>query len=174
LVGLLLVQMAKMRGARVIGTAGSEAKQAMARSYGADDVVNYSTQDFEAEAKRLTGGRGVDVVYDSVGAATWEKSINSLRPRGMMVTFGNASGAVPAFQPLLLSTKGSLFVTRPTLAHHCATREELLQRSGDVLGWAGSGKLKVRIDREYPLADAAQAHRDLEARKTSGKLILKP
>ena len=173
-VGLLLVQMAKMRGARVIGTAGSEAKQAMARSYGADEVVNYSTQDFETEAKRITAGRGVDVVYDSVGAATWDKSINSLRPRGMMVTFGNASGAVPAFQPLLLSSKGSLFLTRPTLAHHCATREELLQRAGDVLGWAASGELKVRIDREYALADAAQAHRDLEARKTSGKLLLKP
>jgi NADPH2:quinone reductase len=166
--------MAKMRGARVIGTVGTEAKQAMARSFGADEAINYTTQDFESEVKRLTGGRGVDVVYDSVGAATWEKSLNSLRPRGMMVTYGNASGAVPAFQPLLLSTKGSLFVTRPTLGHYCATRDELLLRSGDVLGWAASGKLKLRIDREYPLADAASAHRDLEARKTSGKLILKP
>jgi len=172
--GLLIVQMAKMCGARVFGTVSTEPKAASAREAGADEVILYTEQDFLAEVRRLTSGRGVDVVYDSVGAATFDKSIDSLRPRGMMVSFGNASGAVPPFQPLLLSQKGSLFLTRPTLFNYCATREELLWRAGDVLGWAASGRLRIRIDRTYPLSEAAQAHRDLEGRKTSGKLLLLP
>lgn len=173
-VGLLLVQMAKMRGARVFGTTSTTAKAALARQAGADEVILYTEQDFQAEVRRLTHGRGVDVVYDSVGAATWEMSLDSLRPRGMMVSFGNASGAVPPFQPLVLSQKGSLFLTRPSLAHYCQTREELLWRAGDVLNWIAAGKLKVRIDRTYPLREAAQAHRDLASRATSGKLLLLP
>ncbi|MEK7408310.1 MAG: quinone oxidoreductase [Acidobacteriota bacterium] len=173
-VGLLLVQMAKMRGARVFGTVSTEAKAGLARQAGADQVVLYTRQDFEQEVKRATEGRGVDVVYDSVGAATWEKSLNCLRPRGMMVTFGNASGAVPPFLPLVLSQKGSLFLTRPTLAHHCANREELLSRAGDVLTWVQSGRLKLHIERTYKFYEAHQAHRDLEARKTTGKLLLVP
>lgn len=172
--GLMIVQMAKLRGARVIGTVGSASKVAIAREAGADEVINYNEQDFEAEVKRLTGGRGVDVVYDSVGAATFMKSINCLRPRGMMVTFGNASGPVPAIEPLLLSQKGSLFLTRPTLAAYTATRDELLWRAGDTLNWAAQGKLKTRIERVYPLAEAAQAHIDLASRKTTGKLLLAP
>jgi NADPH2:quinone reductase len=172
--GRLIVQMAKMRGASVIGTVGSAAKAEIAQIAGADHVVNYSDQDFEAESKRLTDGRGVDVVYDSVGAATWDKSLNSLRPRGMMVSFGNASGPVPAIQPLILSQKGSLFLTRPTLATHCATRDELLWRAGDVLGWVAAGKLKLHIERIYSLADVGKAHEDLAGRKTTGKLLVKP
>lgn len=170
--GALLVQMAKMRGARVIATVGSESKAERARQAGADEVINYNEQDFEAEARRLTGGAGVHVVYDSVGAATFHKSINSLRPRGMMVTFGNASGAVPAIEPLLLSQKGSLFLTRPSLGNYNLTREELLWRSGDILRWVGSGALKVHIHRMYPLEEADQAHRDLESRASTGKLLL--
>jgi NADPH:quinone reductase len=172
--GLMTVQMAKLCGATVIGTVGSAAKIAIAKDAGADEVINYATQDFEAEVKRITNGRGVDVVYDSVGVATFTGSINSLRPRGMMVTFGNASGPVPAVSPLLLSQKGSLFLTRPTLASYTATREELLWRAGDVLDWLGAGKLTVRIDKTYPLAAAAQAHIDLESRRTTGKLLLIP
>jgi NADPH2:quinone reductase len=173
-VGLLLVQMAKMRGARVFGTTSTAAKAALARQAGADEVILYTEQDFQAEVRRLTNGRGVDVVYDSVGAATWEKSLDSLRPRGMMVSFGNSSGAVPPIQPLILSQKGSLFLTRPSLAHYCQTREELLWRAGDVLNWIATGRLKVRIERTYPLSQAAQAHRDLASRATSGKLLLLP
>jgi len=173
-VGLLLVQMAKMRGARVFGTVSTEAKAALVREAGADEVIIYTRQDFLEEVRRATDGRGVDVVYDSVGAATWEKSLDCLRPRGMMVSFGNASGAVPAFQPLLLSQKGSIFLTRPTLAHYCATREEFLWRAGDVLGWVQSGRLKLRIERVYKLSEAAEAHRALESRATSGKLLLVP
>jgi NADPH:quinone reductase len=173
-VGLLLVQMSKMRGARVIGTTSTKAKADGAKAAGADEMILYTEQDFQVEVKRLTDGRGVDVVYDSVGASTFQKSMDSLRPRGMMVTFGNASGPVPAFEPLLLSQKGSVFITRPTLAHYCATRDELLSRANDVLGWAASGKLKVHIEREYPMKDAAQAHIDLASRKTSGKLLLVP
>jgi NADPH2:quinone reductase len=170
--GALLVQMAKMRGARVIATVGSATKAERAREAGADEVINYNEQDFEAEARRLTGGTGVHVVYDSVGAATFQKSINSLRPRGMMVTFGNASGAVPAIEPLLLSQKGSLFLTRPSLGNYNLTREELLWRSGDILRWVGSGALKVHVHRMYPLEEAEQAHRDLESRASTGKLLL--
>ncbi len=172
--GLLVVQMAKMRGARVIGTTSTPEKAALARQHGCDEVILYTEQDFAAEVKRLTGGRGVEVVYDSVGAATFDKSLDSLRVRGMMVSFGNASGPVPPFSPLVLSQKGSLFLTRPTLAHYAATREEMLARGRDVLDWVASGRLKVQIHRIYPLAEAAQAHRDLEGRKTTGKLLLRP
>jgi len=171
---LLLVQMAKMRGAVVLGTVSTEEKAEMARKAGADYVIRYTEQDFEAETRKITGGRGVEVVYDSVGASTFDKSINSLRPRGMMVTYGNASGAVPPMQPLLLSTKGSLFLTRPTLASYCATREELLERAGDVLGWIAAGKLKLHIDSTYPMQDAAKAHIALAGRQTTGKLLLIP
>ncbi len=172
--GLLVVQMAKLRGAHVIGTTSTAEKAALAREAGAGEVILYNQQDFAAETRRLTGGRGVDVVYDSVGAATFVKSLDSLRPRGMMVSFGNASGAVPAIEPLLLGNKGSLFLTRPSLAQYTLTREELEWRAGDVLKWLGSGRVKVRIHRSYPLAEAAQAHRDLEGRATSGKLLLIP
>ena len=172
--GLLIVQMAKLRGARVIGTASTGEKAERARQAGADEVILYTQQDFQTETKRLTGGRGVDVVYDSVGAATWEKSLDSLRPLGMMVSFGNASGPVPAFKPLVLSQKGSLFLTRPTLFHYCPTREAFLDRVNAVLGLVAAGRIRVWIHKIYPLSDAAQAHRDLEGRKTSGKLLLQP
>jgi len=172
--GLLLVQMAKMRGARVFGTTSTAEKAALAREAGCDEVILYTQADFAAEVKRLTDGRGVDVVYDSVGAATFDQSLDALRPRGMMVSFGNASGPVPPFSPLVLSQKGSLFLTRPTLTHYAATREEMLERASDVLNWVAAGRLSVRIHKVYPLAEAAQAHRDLEARKTTGKLLLRP
>jgi NADPH2:quinone reductase len=172
--GRLAVQMAKMLGATVYGTAGTDEKAAIAKSAGADDVIVYTRQDFAAEVKRLTGGKGVDVVYDSVGLSTFLKGLDIIRPRGMMVLFGQSSGAVAPFDPSILNQKGSLFLTRPSLAHHCLTREELLWRSGDVLGWIASGKLELRIDKTYPLADAPQAHRDLESRRTAGKLILIP
>jgi NADPH2:quinone reductase len=172
--GRLIVQMAKMRGARVFGTVSTAEKAAIAREAGVDEVIRYTEQDFEAEVKRLTGKRGVDVVYDSVGATTFEKSLNSLRPRGMMALFGQSSGPVPPFDPGILNQKGSLFLTRPSLAHHCLTRDELLWRAGDVLGWVASGKLKLHIDRVYPLSQAAQAQIDLAGRKTAGKLLLVP
>jgi NADPH2:quinone reductase len=170
--GGLIVQMAHMLGARVFGTVSTAAKAQVARDSGADETILYTEQDFEAEVKRLTGGRGVNVVYDSVCATTFAKSLNCLRPRGMMVLFGQSSGPVAPIDPNILNPKGSLFLTRPSLAHHCLTREELLWRAGDVLGWVASGDLKLRVDHAYPLADAAQAHRDLESRKTSGKLLL--
>ena len=166
--GLLLVQMAKMLGARVIGTVGSDEKAKLAKDAGADEVIVYTKEDFVARAK------GMHVVYDSVGKATFMQSLDCLRPRGMMVTFGNASGAVSEFAPLLLSQKGSLFITRPTLAHYSATPEELAWRAGDVLKWVAQGKLKLHIHKVYKLADAAQAQRDLEGRKTTGKLLLVP
>ncbi len=172
--GLLLVQMAKMRGARVFGAVSTEEKAERARAAGADEIIFYTKQETAAEVRRLTGGRGVNVVFDSVGAATFAQSMDSLAPRGMMVTFGNASGAVPAFEPLMLTQRGSLFLTRPSLANYCLTREELEWRAGDVLGWAASGRLQVRIDRAYPLAEAAQAQVDLASRRTSGKLLLHP
>lgn len=172
--GLLLVQMARRMGARVFGTVSTEAKAQLAREAGADEVILYTHQDFEAEVKRLTSGRGVDVVYDSVGVTTFEKSLNSLRPRGTMALFGQSSGPVPPFDPNILNGKGSLFLTRPSLAHHLLTRAELLWRAGDVLGWVASGELKIRVDRAYPLAEAPQAHRDLEGRHTAGKLLLIP
>ena len=173
-VGLLLVQMAKNIGARVIGTAGTEEKAKLAKDAGADEVIVYTKQDFEAETKRLTGNKGVDVIYDGVGKATFEQDLNLLRPRGYLVLFGGASGAVPPFDPIKLSQKGSLFLTRPTLMNYTSTREELELRAGDVLQWIAAGKLKLRIAHKYKLTDAAQAHRDLEGRKTTGKIILLP
>src|SRR5271157_2263632 len=170
--GGLIVQMAKMLGARVFGTVSSEEKAQVARQHGADEVILYTQEDFETEVKRATGGRGVDVVYDSVGRTTFDKSLNSLRPRGLLALFGQSSGPVPPFDPNILNGKGSLFLTRPSLGHYALTREELLWRAGDVLSWVASGKLKLRIDRTYPLEEAAAAHRDLESRKTAGKLVL--
>jgi NADPH:quinone reductase len=172
--GLLLVQMARRIGARVFGTVSTEAKAELAKQAGADEIILYTHQDFETEVRRLTDGRGVDVVYDSVGATTFAKSLSSLRTRGMLALFGQSSGPVPPFDPNILNAKGSLFLTRPSLAHHCLTREELLWRAGDVLGWVASSELKIRVDRMYPLAEAAQAHRDLEGRLTAGKLLLIP
>jgi NADPH2:quinone reductase len=172
--GLLVVQLAKRRGARVIGTVSTEAKAALAREAGADEIILYTQADFEAEVKRLTDGRGVDAVYDSVGQTTFDKSLNCLRPRGYMVLFGQSSGPVAPLNPQLLNAKGSLFLTRPSLGHYIATRDELLQRAGDVLGWLASGDLKVRIDSEFPLAQAADAQRRLESRATAGKLLLIP
>jgi NADPH:quinone reductase len=171
-VGLLLVQMAKHLGARVIGTAGSSAKAQLARDAGADEVINYTEQDFETETQRLTEGKGVQVVYDGVGKDTFAKDLNVLSPRGYLVLFGGASGAVPAFDLLELTKHGSLFVTRPSLQHYVSTREELEQRANDVLQMVLRGDLKLRIHKTYPLAEAAQAHRDLEGRKTTGKLLL--
>jgi len=172
--GLLIVQIAKKLGARVIGTVSTDAKAALAREAGADELILYTRQDFETEVKRLTQDRGVDVVYDSVGHTTFLKGLNCLRPRGMMALFGQSSGPVAPFDPGLLAAKGSLFLTRPTLAHYTATREELLKRAGDVLSWVGSGSLKIRIDKIYRLVEVVQAHRNLEGRKTSGKLLLLP
>jgi NADPH:quinone reductase len=169
--GRLLVQMAKLAGARVIGTAGTEAKMQLAREAGADEMILYSTEDFVAETKRLTGGLGVDVVYDSVGSATLMKSLDCLRPRGMAVSFGQSSGAVPPFAPLLLA-KGSLFFSRPMLSHYIADRQELEWRASELFRLIAAKKIVVRVDREYQLAYAAQAHRDLEGRHTSGKLLL--
>jgi NADPH2:quinone reductase len=166
--GLLLVQMAKARGARVIGTVGDEEKAKRAKDAGADEVIIYTRENFAEKAK------GMHVVYDSIGKTTFTQSLDCLRPRGMMVTFGNASGPVPEIAPLLLSQKGSLFLTRPTLVHYTSTPEELAWRAGDVLDWVGQGKLKIHIHKIYKLADAAQAQRDLESRKTSGKLLLVP
>ena len=173
-VGLLLVQMAKNIGARVLATAGTEDKAKLAREAGADEVIVYSQQDFEAETKRLTGGKGVHVIYDGVGKTTFDKDLNILRPRGYLVLFGAASGAVPAFDLVALSQKGSLYVTRPTLVNYIATHEELQQRASHVLNMISNGTLKLRIEHVYPLRDVQQAHRDLEARKTSGKLLIIP
>lgn len=170
--GQWVVAAAKVRGARVIGTTSTAAKAEMARKAGCDEVINYAQQDFEAEVKRLTGGRGVDVVYDSVGKVTWEKSLNSLKPRGMMVTFGNASGPVDPISPLVLNQKGSLYLTRPNLGNYAATREELLWRATDVFGWLRDGHLKLQIHATYPLREAGRAQEDLESRKTTGKLLL--
>ena len=173
-VGLLLVQMAKTLGGRVIATAGTPEKAQLARDAGADECIVYTEADFETETKRLTNNEGVHVVYDGVGKATFDKDLNVLRPRGYLVLFGGSSGAVPPFDLIKLSQKGSLFITRPTLGHYTATREELEWRAGDVLGSIARGELKLRIHKTYPLAEAAQAHRDLEGRKTTGKLLLKP
>lgn len=170
--GGLIVQMAKMLGARVFGTVSTEEKARIAREHGADETILYTQQDFELEVRRLTEGRGVDVVYDSVGKTTFDKSLSSLRPRGTMALFGQSSGAVPPVDPSILNTKGSLFLARPSLMHHLLNRQELEWRAGDVLRWIDEGKLKLRIDRAYPLADAASAHRDLEGRRTAGKLLL--
>ena len=173
-VGLLLVQIAHNIGARVIGTASTEEKAKLAFEAGADEVILYTKVDFESETKRLTQGKGVDVVYDSVGKTTFEKGLNVLRPRGMMVLFGGSSGAVPPFDPIVLSQKGSLFVTRPTLHHYTATREELDARARAIFDLMAAKKLRLRIEHIYPLQEAQQAHRDLEGRKTTGKLLLIP
>jgi len=173
-VGLLLLQMAKRRGARTIGTVSTPGKAELARQFGADEVILYTSQDFEAEVKRLTGGRGVQAVYDSVGRDTFDKSLNCLSPRGMLVLYGQSSGPVAPLDPQILSARGGLFLTRPSLSHYTATREELLQRAGDLLGWAASGKLRVRIGGEYPLEMASRAHSDLAGRGTTGKLLLIP
>jgi NADPH2:quinone reductase len=173
-VGLLLCQIAKMRGARVIGTVSTAEKAKLAREAGAAEVILYTTQDFEAEVKRLTGGQGVHVVYDSVGKTTFDKGFNCLRPRGLMALYGQSSGPVGPFDLQVLNAKGSLFVTRPSLNHHIATREELVQRAGEVLGWIREGKLRLRTELEFPLKDVAEAHRALEDRKTTGKVLLIP
>jgi len=172
--GQWTVAAAKLRGARVIGTVSTKEKAEIARQAGCDEVILYTEQDFEVEVKRLTGGKGVDVVYDSVGKATWEQSLNSLKPRGMMVSFGNASGPVDPIQPLILSQKGSLYLTRPTLFNYCATREELLWRANDVFGWLRDGRLKLQIYARYPLSEAGRAQEELASRKTTGKLLLIP
>jgi len=173
-VGLLLIQVAKRTGATVFGTVSTEEKAKLAREAGADEVILYTQTDFLTEVKRLTNGAGVHVVYDSVGKDTFEKSLDCLRPRGYLVLFGNSSGPVPPFDLGRLAAKGSLFVTRPTLIHYASNREELLQRSGDLFKWIANGELKLRIDKTFALKDAAEAHRQLEARKTTGKVLLIP
>ena len=173
-VGLLLCQIAKLRGARVLGTVSTREKAALAREAGADEVILYTEQDFETEVKRLTSGVGLQVIYDSVGKTTFEKGLNCLARRGMMVLYGQSSGPVGLLDPQVLNQKGSLFLTRPTIVHYIATRAELLARAGEVLGWIQRGTVKVRIDRELPLAQAAEAHRLLEARQTTGKVLLIP
>jgi NADPH:quinone reductase len=173
-VGLLLTQIAKRRGARVFTTVSNDEKARRSKAAGADATIDYTTQDFEAEVKRLTGGRGVNVVYDSVGKTTFDKGLACLAPRGLMALFGQSSGPVPPFDPQVLSQRGSLYLTRPTLVHYTATREELLARAGDVLSWVADGSLKLTMEREFPLAEAAAAHRALEGRQTTGKVLLVP
>jgi NADPH2:quinone reductase len=173
-VGLLLCQMAKMRGARVIGTVSTDEKAKLAREAGADETIIYTRQDFEAEVKKLTDGKGVQVVYDAVGKTTWDKSLNSLAPRGLIALYGQSSGPIGQIDPQILNAKGSLFLTRPSLNHHIASREELQSRAGDVLGWIRDGKLRMRMEFEFPLKDAGAAHRALEGRQTTGKVLLTP
>ncbi len=173
-VGLLLVQVAKITGATVIGTVSTEEKARLAKDHGADHIVRYTETDFLEEVKRITAKKGLDVVYDSVGSTTFHKSLDCLRPRGMLVSFGQSSGPVGQIDPLILSQKGSLFLTRPSLAHYTNDPEELKWRASDLFAWMGAGRLKIRVHRTYSLADAAIAHRDLEGRKSSGKLLLKP
>jgi len=172
--GQLVTQIARLRGATVYGTVGSPGKAALARDAGAAATIDYTRQDFEAEIKKLTNGRGVDVVYDSVGKDTFEKSLNCLRPRGMLALFGFSSGPVAPFDPAVLGAKGSLFLTRPGLNQYIATREELVQRTSDLFAWLALGALRPRIDRVLPLAEVANAHRELEARRTAGKILLVP
>ena len=173
-VGLLLIQMAKTLGARVLGTVSTAEKAQLAKTAGTDEVILYTQTDFESEVTRLTDGHGVDVVYDSVAKTTFDKSLNCLRPRGYLVLFGQSSGSVPPFDLSRLSSNGSLFVTRPSLAHHAASREELMSRAGDLFRWIAAGTLKLRIDRTFPLQDAAAAHRALEGRQTAGKVLMIP
>ena len=173
-VGLLLIQMAKSLGARVFATVSTEEKAELAQAAGADETILYTKDDFTTKVRELTNGAGVPVVYDSVGKTTFDGSLACLRPRGILVLYGGASGAVPPFDPIQLSTRGSLYLTRPTLKEYITTRQELVQRAGDVLRWVAEGTLKLRLEHNYPLADAAQAHRDLEGRKTTGKLLLIP
>jgi NADPH2:quinone reductase len=172
--GLMVTQIARLRGATVYGTVGSEQKAKLARDAGAAEVINYKEKDFESEIKRLTGGRGVDVVYDSVGRDTFERSLGSLRPRGCLALFGFSSGSVAPFDPAVLGAKGSLFLTRPGLNQYIATREELEWRACDLFAWIAAGKLRVQIHEALPLARAAEAHRDLEGRRSTGKILLKP
>lgn len=172
--GQLLVQLAKRRGARVIGTASTEEKAALAREAGADEVILYTMTDFETEVKQLTGNKGVDVVYDSVGKDTFDKSLNCIRRRGYLVLYGASSGAVPPIDPQVLNAKGSLFLTRPFLAHYTADREELIWRTNDLFSWIAAGELNVRIDKTFPLAEAGDAHRYLEDRQSKGKILLIP
>ena len=171
--GGLLVQVAKMRGARVFGTVSTEEKARIAREAGADEVINYKESDFETETLRLTDGKGVNVVYDSVGKTTFDKSVNCVKLRGLLALFGQSSGSVPPFDPSRLAKNG-IYLTRPSLAHYTADRDELLWRARDVLGWIAEGKLRLRIDRVLPLREAAQAHQLLESRQTKGKLLLTP
>ncbi len=173
-VGQLLCQIARLRGARVFGTVSTEEKARVARAAGADEVILYSQQDFSAEARRLNGGKGVQVIYDGVGRATFERGLDTLAPRGLMALFGQASGPVPPFDPSILNQKGSLYLTRPSMGHYIADRDELMWRAGEVLGWIAEGKLRLSIDREVPLAQAADAHRALEGRETTGKVLLIP
>jgi NADPH2:quinone reductase len=173
-VGLLLIQLARRRGARVIATVGSDAKAELARAAGADSVCVYTRESFPAAVRAFTGGRGVDVAYDSVGRDTFADTLECLRPRGLFVSFGNSSGPVPPVAPLLLMQKGSLFLTRPTLAHHVSTPEELYRRAGELFRWIAGGELQVRIGATFPLAEAAEAHRALEGRATTGKVLLLP
>ncbi|MGH7267475.1 MAG: quinone oxidoreductase family protein [Candidatus Rokuibacteriota bacterium] len=173
-VGLLLCQMARRAGARVIGTVSTEEKAKLAREAGAHDVILYTKQDFEAETKRLTGGKGIQVVYDSVAKDTFEKSLNVLAPRGFLILYGQSSGPIGPFDPQVLNAKGSLFLQRPSLNHHVLTRQDLLERAGEVLGWVQKGELKLRVGATFPLAEAAEAHRQLEGRKTTGKVLLIP
>jgi NADPH2:quinone reductase len=173
-VGLLLTQMARRLGATVITTVSTEEKAALSRKAGATEVILYTQSDFESEVKRITDGKGVNAVYDSVGKTTFDKSLNCLKPRGYMVLFGASSGPIPAFDPLVLGSKGSLFLTRPSLAHYMLDRQELLQRASQVLQWIAEGSLHLQIDYVYPLSQAAKAHQDLEARLTTGKLLLLP
>ena len=173
-VGLLLVQMARRRGARVFGTVSTPEKARLAREAGADDVIQYTESDFETEVKRLTGGQGVQVVYDSVGQATFEKSLNCLAPRGYLVLYGQSSGPVPSFDPQVLNARGGLFLTRPSLGHYTRDRQELLSRADQVLGWVADGTLGVRIGGTYPLEEAGEAHRRLAGRQTTGKILLIP
>ena len=173
-VGLLLCQIAKMRGARVIGTVSTQEKAKLAREAGADEVILYTSQDFEAEVKRLTDGKGLQVVYDSVGKTTFDKSLNCLAPRGLLALYGQSSGPIGPLDVAVLGAKGSLFLTRPSLNAYIAAREELAQRSTELLGWIRDGKLRLRTEFEFPLKDAAEAHRALEGRKTTGKVLLVP
>lgn len=173
-VGLLLIQIGKRRGARVVGTVSTEEKARLARDFGADEVILYTQDDFELETKRLTGGVGVNVVYDSVGKTTFDKSLNCLKPRGYLVLYGASSGPAPSIDPQVLNPKGSLFLTRPTLGHYMADRAELLSRAGDLFNWMSVGQLRVRVDQTFSLAEASEAHRYLEDRKTQGKLLLIP
>ena len=173
-VGLLLVQMAKQCGVRVIGTVSTDDKAALAREAGADEIILYTQQDFEVEVKRLTDGKGVQVVYDSVAKDTFDKGLNCLAPLGYMVLYGQSSGPIPPFDPAILNAKGSLFLTRPSLFHYIADRASLEKRAGDVLSWAASGKLNVRMEHTFSLAETAEAHRSLEGRKTTGKVLLIP
>jgi len=173
-VGLILCQIARLRGAKVIGTVSTEEKAKLAREAGADETILYTKQDFAAEVKRITGGKGLQVVYDSVGKDTWEGSLNCLAPRGLIALYGQSSGPIGQIDPQILNTKGSLFLTRPSLNVYIATREELQQRAADLFGWVRDGKLKLRMEFEFPLKDAAEAHRALEGRKTTGKVLLIP